>query len=202
MKKITALLPALSIIFSFVACADSSSIIDVEKVDDEDNDAVEDTDEAKNTEETEEIEGTDEAENATETADTPAVEDTSEPDGTVGNVLIDNKYATAIITGHDYNELWGYTAKLFLINKSTKDIKFTAVDVTINGNVCDPLYATVVSSGKTANTTMNWSGAALKENCNITSITDIEEIKFTFLASYTDEWDTEPFASEVVILNP
>ncbi len=195
MKKITALLLALSVVFSFAACADSSDVIDVEKTDTEDTAEIEDTentdtDDNKESDETTAIEETEE------------IEETTEPNETAGNVIIDNKYATAIITGYDYNELWGYTAKLFLINKSTKDIKFTAVDVTINDNVCDPLYATVVSSGKTANTTMNWSGAALKEDCDIDSVTDIEEIKFTFLASYADEWDAEPFASEVVTLNP
>ncbi|MBR6528738.1 MAG: hypothetical protein IKT62_01745 [Firmicutes bacterium] len=89
-------------------------------------------------------------------------------------VLIDNEYATLISTGFEQDELWGYTANLFLVNKTEKNLMFSADDVSVNGYMLDPLYAELVPAGKCAFGFMSWFTDEFEDN----DITNVEEIEF------------------------
>lgn len=114
------------------------------------------------------------------------------------NIIIDNDYVTVIVTGYETDEIWGYTAKLFLVNKTDKNIMFAVDDVSVNGFMADPFYAESVSAGKCAFSSMAWSNTTLEEN----GITDIEEIELTFRAYDGDDWQSEDFANETITLKP
>lgn len=43
----------------------------------------------------------------------------------LNNVIIDNDYVTVIVTGYEDDEIWGYTANLFLLNKTDKTVMFS-----------------------------------------------------------------------------
>lgn len=114
------------------------------------------------------------------------------------NVIIDNEYITVIVTGYEEDEIWGYTANLFLINKTEKDVMFSVDEASVNGYMADPFYATSVSAGKCAFSSMTWSDTTLEEN----GITDIEEIEFVFRAYNQDDWMDDDLANETITLNP
>lgn len=114
------------------------------------------------------------------------------------NIIIDNEYVTAIVTGYEDDEIWGYTVNLFLLNKTDKNIMFSADEAAVNGFMADPFYAASVSAGKCAFSSMSWSDATLEEN----GITDIEEIEFKFRAYNGDDWTGDDFANETITLNP
>lgn len=113
-------------------------------------------------------------------------------------VLIDNENVTVILTGFEEDEIWGYTANLFLINKTEKNIMFSADDASINGYMVSTLFASTVSAGKCEFTSISWSDSELEEN----GITEIEEIEMNLRAYDSDDWTGEDLANEIVTLNP
>lgn len=114
------------------------------------------------------------------------------------NILIDNEYVTVIVTGYEDDEIWGYTVNLFLLNKTDKNVMFSVDEASVNGFMADPFYATSVSAGKCAFSSMVWSDTTLEEN----GITVIEEIEFNFRAYDNDDWSGNDFANETITLNP
>lgn len=114
------------------------------------------------------------------------------------NVIIDNDYVTVIVTGYTDDSIWGYTANLFLVNKTETEVMFSLEDASINGYMIDPFFATSVMPGKCAFKSMSWSDSALEEN----GIDTIEEIEFTFKAYDNNNMVAEPFAKDVITLAP
>ena len=113
-------------------------------------------------------------------------------------IHVDNDYVTVIVTGYEDDEIWGYTANLFLLNKTDKTVMFSVDDASVNGFMADPFYATSVSAGKCAFSSMAWSDTTLEEN----GITEVEEIEVLFRAYDADDFMGEDFANEVITLNP
>ena len=120
-----------------------------------------------------------------------------EPQGT-DNTIIDNEYVTVIVTGYEHDDIFGYTANLFLVNKSDKEIMFSANDVSVNGYMMDPFYATSVIPGKCMFSSMSWLDSTFDEN----GITEVEEIEFTFRAHDSNDFTSDDFANELITLNP
>ncbi len=114
------------------------------------------------------------------------------------NILIDNEYATVIVTGYEEDGLWGYTVNLFLLNKTDKNVTFSVNDAAINGFMADPFFATSVNAGKCAFDSISWSDTTLEEN----SITEIEEIEFTLRVYDNNDWLSDDIINEAITLNP
>lgn len=114
------------------------------------------------------------------------------------NVIVDNEYVTVIVTGYEEDDIWGYTANLFLVNKTDKNVMFSVDDASVNGFMADPLYATTVSAGNCAFSSMSWADTTFEEN----GITEVETIEFKLRAYDDDDWFAEDFANETVTLNP
>lgn len=114
------------------------------------------------------------------------------------NVIVDNDNVTVIVTGYEDDPIWGYTVKLFLLNKTDKKIMFTADDVSVNGFMADPFFAATVYPGKCAFKELTWMDSTFEEN----GITTVEEIRMTFRAYDYDNWFGDDLANEAVTLNP
>ncbi len=113
-------------------------------------------------------------------------------------VIFDNAYVTAIVTGYTNDDLWGYSAKLYLVNKTDASVMFTVEDVSVNGFMCDPLFATTVGAGNCAFSEISWFDSTFEEN----GITDVESIELTMRAYDSEDWLGDDFANETVTLNP
>lgn len=113
-------------------------------------------------------------------------------------VIVDNEYISAIITDFENDNIWGYTANLYLINKTDAEVMFSADECSVNGYMIDPFYATSVSAGKSKFSSMSWSNNALAEN----KITDITDIEFLFRVYNSDDFSAEDFFNETVTINP
>ena len=114
------------------------------------------------------------------------------------NIIVDNENVTVIVTGYENDSIWGYTVNLFLVNKSDKDIMFSASEASVNGYMIDPFYATSVMAGKCTFSSMSWSNTTLEEN----DITEVTEIEFTLRAYDSNDWSGSDFANEIITLNP
>lgn len=113
-------------------------------------------------------------------------------------ILIDNEYVTVTITGYKEDEIWGYTANLYLVNKTDADIMFSVDESSINGYMVEPFYAETVAAGKSTLSSISWSNEDLEEN----GITDVTQIELNFRAYDANNWMAEDFANEHIILNP
>lgn len=90
-------------------------------------------------------------------------------------VAIDNAECAVKITEIDPDNMWGYTLKAQLENKSTeKTYMFSVESASINGVQCDPMFASEVAAGKKANEEINFSTDTLEEN-GIVEYTDIRQ---------------------------
>lgn len=113
-------------------------------------------------------------------------------------VMIDNDDVTVIVTGYDPDGFWGYTVNFYLINKTDQKLMFTTDDVSVNGYMLDPFYATSVLGGKVAYSSLDWSDDDFDEN----GITDVEEIEMKFRIYDYDDWMADDLVNELVTLHP
>lgn len=113
-------------------------------------------------------------------------------------VIVDNEYVTIILTGYDKDNIWGYSAELFLVNKTDKEVMFSVDGASVNGYMADPFWAKSVSAGKCAFSSMSWSDSVLEEN----NITEIETIEASFKARDNSDFMGDDYANVQVTLNP
>ncbi len=92
-------------------------------------------------------------------------------------VLVDNETTVVKVTAIDEQGFWGYTLKVYLENKTDKELMFAVDSVSVNGFMCDPFWAATVAAGKKANESISFSEGDLTEN----GIEKVEQIQFTLL---------------------
>ncbi|MGJ0966633.1 hypothetical protein [Collinsella aerofaciens] len=117
------------------------------------------------------------------------------------NPILDPEAAMAAvkITEIDPDNMWGYTLKAQLENKSTeKTYMFSVESASINGVQCDPMFASEVAAGKKANEEINFSTDTLEEN-GIVEYTDIE---LTFKVYDSNDWSADPVGKETIHVYP
>ncbi|MCD7809603.1 MAG: hypothetical protein LUH02_09685 [Erysipelotrichaceae bacterium] len=114
------------------------------------------------------------------------------------NVLVDNDEVTVIVIGYDPDDTWGYGVNLYLVNKTDTEVMFSVDDASINGYMIDPFYATTVSAGKCAFSTISWYDTDLEDN----GIEDIEEIEFKLTAYDDENYEDYYVDGQSVTLNP
>lgn len=113
-------------------------------------------------------------------------------------VLVDTDDVTVIVTGYEYDDVWGYTVNLYLENNTETEVMFSAGDASVNGYMIDPFYADSVPAGRCAFSSMSWYEDDLEEN----GISDIEEIEFQLKAYDNEDWTGDYFVDETVTLTP
>ena len=115
----------------------------------------------------------------------------------LNKVLIDNDTCSVIVTGYEPDNVWGYAMHVYLQNKSGDDLVFSAENTSINGIMCEPYWAEVVASGKSAISTILWDKSSLDEN----AITQVSEISLP-LKVYSDKNIADPYVDETIELKP
>lgn len=104
-------------------------------------------------------------------------------------VAIDNAECAVKITEIDPDNMWGYTLKAQLENKSTeKTYMFSVESASINGVQCDPMFASEVAAGKKANEEINFSTDTLEEN----GIRNIRNVACFLYADCRHRWSSNP----------
>lgn len=96
------------------------------------------------------------------------------------------------------DSIWGYTLKVFLENKTDKNLMFSADDVSVNGFMCDPFWACTVAPGKKANEKITFSEKSFQEN----GIEAVEEITFTLHIYDSNDFSAESVLKETFTVKP
>ena len=115
-------------------------------------------------------------------------------------VLFDNDSCSMTVTGFEHDDIFGYTVKAYLVNKTDKDLMFSCNDASINGYMADPLWATTVAAGKTSNSDISWSDSTLEENGIDES--SIEEIELPITVYPSEDWTADKLVDETFTINP
>lgn len=117
-------------------------------------------------------------------------------------VVVDNEYITFTVKSVVYDEFWEtYGLKVFMENKTDKTVMFSWDEVSVNGYMCDPFWASEVAAGKKENTEISWYLTSFEENdIDYTQITDIE-FKLSAYSTNEETWDSTYYVEDVFTLN-
>ena len=98
--------------------------------------------------------------------------------------IVDNEYCTFIIEKAYRDDIWGYTLRCFVENKTEHTIMFSWDDVSVNGFMADPFWANSVAAGKCEYVGISFSDSEFEEN----GIEEVSDIEFTLRLSNDDTW--------------
>ena len=113
-------------------------------------------------------------------------------------VLVDDENCTFKITAIEEDNLFGYTLKVSLENKTDMELMFSLEGVSVNGFMCDPFWAVTVTPGMKANEEISFSDSDFDRN----GITDVTDITFTLKIYDSTDWSTEHLVDEVFTIYP
>lgn len=113
-------------------------------------------------------------------------------------VLVDNDALTFKITGIQDDSILGYTWKVFLENKTDKELMFSLDSVAVNGFMCDPYWAEKVAPAKKSNSTISWLKSDFVEN----GIQTVEEVDFQLRVYDANDWLAEDVLKETFTVEP
>lgn len=112
--------------------------------------------------------------------------------------LANDENVTVKVTAIDESNFWGYTLKVFLENKTDKELMFTVESVSVNGFMCDPFWAASVAAGMKANEEISFSESDFEDN----DIETVEQIVLTLRVFDNENWLSEDLINETITINP
>lgn len=114
-------------------------------------------------------------------------------------VAVDNAECLIKITEIDPDNMWGFTLKAQLENKSDdKTYMFSVESASINGVQCDPFFASEVTAGKKSNEEIIFMSDELEEN----GVGDYTDIELTFRVYDSNDWTADEVARETIHIYP
>lgn len=113
-------------------------------------------------------------------------------------VLAEDENVTVKVTGVEEDGLLGYTLKVFLENKTDKELMFTVENVSVNGFMVDPFWADTVDAGKKANEEIFFLRSDFANN----GIEAVEEITLTLRAYDNDNWLADDIFNDTITIKP
>ena len=113
-------------------------------------------------------------------------------------VIEDNDAFTFIILDTDPDNFWGYTLNAYLENKTDNTIMFSWDDVSVNGFMVDPFWATSVAPGSRKISEVNFSDSKLEEN----GIETVEDVEFGLRVYNYEDWLTDDIFKGTFTYNP
>jgi len=100
--------------------------------------------------------------------------------------VVDNDSLKFRVIGIDENGVMGYTLHVLIENGTNDYVTVGWDNVSVNGYMCDPFWATSVSPNCKSYTDISWAKTQLEEN----GISDIENVEFDLRMSSDATWTT------------
>lgn len=114
-------------------------------------------------------------------------------------VAVDNAECSIKITEIDPNNMWGFTLKAQIENKSAdKTYMFSVESAAINGVQYDPLFASEVAAGKKSNENISFTSDELEKN----GVGDYTDIELTFHVYDSNDILADAVAKETIHIYP
>ena len=112
--------------------------------------------------------------------------------------IFDTEDCTFIILDDEMDSIWGYTLNCFIENKSNKKLMFSWDDVSVNGYMVDPFWATEVAPGAKYYSGISFSDSKFEEN----GIEQVEEIEFKMKVYDSDDWMADNIIEQTFTYTP
>lgn len=170
--------------------------------------------------------GTKSSSGLTSTGSSPAVDskeeaavsssqDINEPWGTAGSgsgsnggskagtssfsqVIVDSEDLYFAITDATDDSVMGYIWNVSLENRTDQNLMYSMENVSVDGVMCDPYWAEVVSAGKSGNGQISWMRGSLAEN----GTEEVTEVEFTLSVYNDDDYTQSPLLHETYTVYP
>lgn len=113
-------------------------------------------------------------------------------------VIVDNGELTFIIEGVDDELADFYTLNCYIANHTDKNLMISWDNVSVNGFMVDPFWASAVSAGKQAYAQIVFYRSDLEAQ----DIEVVQEVEFNLLVSDYDNWETDYLLDEVYTFKP
>ena len=128
-----------------------------------------------------------------------ATSDNDNPDYSLADeVIIDNEDLAFTITSVSASRSGDVSFKVLGVNRTDLNLMFSWDNVSVNGYMIDPFFATTIAADKSSNIDISFSNRNL-ENANITSI---DELVFTLRVYDSDDWSAEKLVESEFIVYP
>ena len=111
-------------------------------------------------------------------------------------VVADDENIRFVIEGAESSA--GYTLRVYLENKTDRNLMYAWDKVSVNGFMIDPFWAMSVAAGKRACSEISFSRSDFENN----GITDVSEIEFTLQVSDYDDWAADYLLEKTYTYNP
>lgn len=113
-------------------------------------------------------------------------------------VIVDDENCRFTIKKAEDSGIWGFTIKVSCENKTAdQTLMFSLDNVSVNGYMSDPFWATEVSAGKIANEEILFGKIVCAD-----SIQTADEIRFTLFVYDADDWDAAHLVEEAFAVYP
>lgn len=112
-------------------------------------------------------------------------------------IFVDNEELKVSAIGSGKGTFWAYYVSLYFENKTDEVLMFSWRDVSVNGYMCDPYFATTVPAHSCKYADVTFSTSAFEEN----NIETVEEVEFN-LYVYDDENWLSDYLSETYSYTP
>ena len=108
----------------------------------------------------------------------------SGPAPAFSQVLIDNDDLYFAIKDVRSDAAYGYEWKVYVENRTDKNLMFSFEKVSVNDVMCDPFWAEVINAGKKGNCEITWMRDSLQEK----QIGDVTRVDFTLNVYNNDDY--------------
>ena len=130
----------------------------------------------------------------TDPSDTDAEAETAPEEKT----LVEDDNCAVKVTGVETGKDGGCIIKVFLENKTHKELMFTVDNVSVNGFMCDPFWASTVSAGKKSNEKISFSESDFKDN----NIQKVDNVSFTLKVYDSNDLDAADLVNKEFTITP
>lgn len=113
-------------------------------------------------------------------------------------ILAENEDVSIRIIGFEDDPIWGYSAKMYMQNKTNKELMFSVEDASVNGYMCDPFFAVTIAPNLQAFSSASWSEEKFKE-CGIT---EVETIELTMRVYDFNDWTADDVLKQSFTIKP
>ena len=132
----------------------------------------------------------------------PTPTPTDKPSGGVypiaDQVLVDNDICTFKIVKAVKDNFWGFILTVYCENKTDKNLRFSADNVSVNGWMIDPYWAEDVAAGQSSTDDMTFNTEDFEE----VGFSEADEIQFLLRVYDSDTWTDEYYVKEDFTIYP
>jgi hypothetical protein len=126
----------------------------------------------------------------------PPVSEVVYESGYPQQTILDNEQFMLTLKNYEPVDEWGAVLVFFIVNKTDKNLMFSGEDVSVNGVMCDPYWASEVASGKSAYCEVTWMTASLQK-CGINYLSEVE---LTLRVYDADDWTADDLYRDNLVI--